>query len=536
MGLVPRPARVLLFATEDAQECHRDRLTAELQEIGVRTDVRTVPTGATPAEIDKIVEALVEAVPAESRVSLDITLGFRHLPLIYFATLAYLGAAKGVALTGIYYGAFEASDRGITPILDLTGLADIMRWLDALGTARATADYREVAKLIGAAVKPLLTGDAPAKQLLSDIGRNLTQFTARSRNGLPVESGIAAGCATRNLEAFLALTNVSSLARRGAASLREDLNRYALSTPGPLAKETLLLDRAELDRQLAIVGGYCERHDVLLASLVLRETIVSAYIFKHGDCRNWLEAKNRMGAERALSAASYRLQQGIASEADRRWGDLLQEVGSARNAYAHAGMRPMRVEPENPGDVARVRNAATKLWEVIDSQDIGPVGGIGVGRIAIVPLGLSPGVVYTLLCGAWIHGEAPRPDALLCVCSENSRRLLDEAIDRSGSPRPSVVEPIVLRDPYAGVGEIEAHLKGDRLRSYTGVCAQYEEIVVCETGGTTLMGFLVERLAQACERLGLRVRRIAVIDKRSPEEQRAAPYVAGEIHDLPNEL
>jgi hypothetical protein len=42
----------------------------------------------------------------------------------------------------------------------------------------------------------------------------------------------------------------------------------------------------------------------------------------------------------------------------------------------------------------------------------------------------------------------------------------------------------------------------------------------------------VERIAAEAERFGARVRRIALVDARTPEEQRADPYVLGELVEL----
>lgn len=46
------------------------------------------------------------------------------------------------------------------------------------------------------------------------------------------------------------------------------------------------------------------------------------------------------------------------------------------------------------------------------------------------------------------------------------------------------------------------------------------------------MQWLVESMAERAARLGTAVRRIALVDRRSPEEQRTRPYVRGEVVEL----
>ena len=52
------------------------------------------------------------------------------------------------------------------------------------------------------------------------------------------------------------------------------------------------------------------------------------------------------------------------------------------------------------------------------------------------------------------------------------------------------------------------------------------------TGGTTLMGLLADRFAQRAQELGPQVHRFGLVDRRSPAEQAADPYQAGEPYWL----
>ena len=58
------------------------------------------------------------------------------------------------------------------------------------------------------------------------------------------------------------------------------------------------------------------------------------------------------------------------------------------------------------------------------------------------------------------------------------------------------------------------------------------EVLVNLTGGTTLMGLAVERIACQTRRLGRPVRRFGLIGRRPREQQLAHPFVAAEPYWL----
>lgn len=49
---------------------------------------------------------------------------------------------------------------------------------------------------------------------------------------------------------------------------------------------------------------------------------------------------------------------------------------------------------------------------------------------------------------------------------------------------------------------------------------QADEVVVNITGGTTAMQHIVQQIARYAEELGRLARRVALVDRRSPQEQR----------------
>jgi len=153
--LAPGPDKVLLAATEKARERYWERLRSEWPEDGPELERIEIPEASGKEEFWTIFSRLNEAAPDGATVSLDITHSFRHLPMLGFAVLHYLREVRGVAVGGIYYGAYEA-DNASPPIFDLTEFLEVNAWADALGDVRKHGSTERLRGMIAAEVRPVL--------------------------------------------------------------------------------------------------------------------------------------------------------------------------------------------------------------------------------------------------------------------------------------------------------------------------------------------------------------------------------------------
>jgi hypothetical protein len=119
-----------------------------------------------------------------------------------------------------------------------------------------------------------------------------------------------------------------------------------------------------------------------------------------------------------------------------------------------------------------------------------------------------------------------RPDHLLVVTSSTARQRLSEVLEQAGyAALPNTV--IEMVDAYGGFDE--SRQINDRV---AGLLVKATEAVINLTGGTTAMHYMVERIAGTAQRLGVRTRTIAVVDRRPLSEQQAQPYSLGELVDV----
>lgn len=105
-----------------------------------------IPFGRDEAEQRAILDAIAQAAPG-GRVSLDLTHGFRHLPMLGLLS-AFVLDGLGRQVAGLYYGALDMSANGVAPVLRLDGLIAVQRWVDALASFEASGDYGLFAPLL----------------------------------------------------------------------------------------------------------------------------------------------------------------------------------------------------------------------------------------------------------------------------------------------------------------------------------------------------------------------------------------------------
>jgi CRISPR-associated DxTHG motif protein len=84
---------------------------------------------------------MVSAVPKDSDVSLDLTHGLRHLPMLGFSCALCLRSTINVKIKEIYSGALDMRQNEITPVLKLTGLMKISEWFGAVQCFNRSHDY-----------------------------------------------------------------------------------------------------------------------------------------------------------------------------------------------------------------------------------------------------------------------------------------------------------------------------------------------------------------------------------------------------------
>lgn len=142
----------LIDAVKDECVTHemlRESETRLSQQLGIPVECLLIGYARDDSEQADLLHRLADVVPRRERVSLDVTHGFRHLPMLALVAARYLGKVRDVEIANIYYGAFDMRDaQNEVPVVRLKGLLTMLDWVDALATYEKDGDYGVFANLL----------------------------------------------------------------------------------------------------------------------------------------------------------------------------------------------------------------------------------------------------------------------------------------------------------------------------------------------------------------------------------------------------
>ncbi len=151
-GLSDQDHLALLDATEHklVDQALLDRVIAARENtIGPELRLEIIPYCRTQAEQVQLLGAMARHVPPDSAVSLDVTHGFRHLPMLALISALHLRMVRRAEIRGFHYGAYDP-DTGEASVFELGGLLHIADWLNALHAFDKDGDYGVFADLLEA--------------------------------------------------------------------------------------------------------------------------------------------------------------------------------------------------------------------------------------------------------------------------------------------------------------------------------------------------------------------------------------------------
>ncbi len=518
-----KPDEVIALCTPQAIERTWPALKTSL---GLRCPAQCVEIslGHEPEDINEFLRAMIEAVPhgPDVHLILDLTHGFRHLPMLMYTAALYLSALQGVKLDGVYYGMLGREDPA--PFIDLRPLLELPSWFHAVRVLKRTGSGRPIADLLCTRGR---------RQHADTLARQLRAASEAYLAGLPLELGRTA----QRLVDGCGCELVRTLRKEHRLPLADQLHGQIVDWLMPFKFESDMgkqgwkrgveLNREELERQARLVDDLLERGHIPAALGLMNEWLVSWLLWRRGETDDWLDyRKTRLPAGRRLTAL-----EAVAHDPDlkdtlspeqRKLGEFRRKLGELRNAYHHHGMRR---EDLSAAPVADKLKQVCKYWQrvlrAVPQLDV-QFGGVGSGSLLVSPIGMRPGVLFSAIRIAEQAAGSPLAGCLV-ICSSDSAKSIAEAARRAGHPDPQWAKHIPLQDAFGGTGELD-----DLTRAVRRDLLCVDQVFVNVTGGTTLMGILAERIANEARELGRVVWRFGLIDRRPQAEQEADPYQVGE--------
>ena len=516
-----RPDRVVALCTSEAKRESWPLLERALRG---KCNVESVDVMAADSHVgvddylQQIIAALSGSDAANLSLSVDVTHGFRHWSFLTYVGVLYLAALRGVRLRGAYYALLRRDEP--SPFLDLRPLLELPRWTHALEVLRDTGSTLPLADMLSL---------GPDNKEARDMGRDLSRIAEGYLSGIPIELGRQAGLfreqKRKPFRRRLARDHRLPLADEVAGRLDDLLKPLAMDSPtsGDGWKSQVPLSRSELERQARFIDGLLRHGNTAAALGLMNEWTVSWAVWRLGRHNKWLDRPVRLRAGSLLGTiAEVRDLEDILTGEQRSLGCFWRELSELRNAYHHHGMRRQVVVGDR--QLGTKMDGVRAFWEgtLRSCPEISLLLGESRGGAVLVsPIGKGPGVLFSALQICQAHNGGSKPALCLVICSKETEGFIGEVAQRAGYSGD--IESLRLSDPYGGLPEIKRLAQASR-RHFIGA----DDVLVNVTGGTTLMGLTAEALANAARKLACSVRRFGLIDRRSPERQRADPYKSGD--------
>lgn len=522
---VPWPTRVIVLVTPEVQKDTLPGFEAELLELAAcgwpsAPAIHAVAIDA-PTEVNGLWQqfhGVTEVLDGVSDLVMDVTHGFRSLPLIYWAAAHYRRALDdGMTVHHVYYAALEAAPQdGPVPFVDLTPLVSLPEWSYAVRAWNHNGRLGPLRDLVQKSKAP-----QGRERSRSQLASRLNDVALFWDNGLPLDVEIKATGVVRRLRELKELLPDDPLASKLLRqTLLDTLTPWELSLPGDVVgepkKADLVLDEEELRRELKMAERYLEMDALAFAVGIAREWIINYVLWSTGQASKWLNPGKRetvgnlLARGEALRAQYPHRLSSMAIAVVIQW----EEVRQLRNGLAHHGFRDKGLDLD--------RRSVTRLladfagW--LDREPFSlPSGG---GRVLLTALGMNPGALYTVL-------QKIGPfDGVVVVSSAQTEGELATCRTRVPNAPPAARWQQQVVDPYVPDRE------GTDAACIAQLLVDADEVVVNLTGGTTVMQFTVMRVADIVRRWQVPVHTYAALDRRSPAEQRDNPWVVGELVQL----
>lgn len=240
--------------TSEMLHIHEQRLTEKL---GIPVQCLLISYARDEAEQTAILTDLAASLQPGEKVILDVTHGFRHLPMLALVAARYLARVRGVQVQEVYYGALEMTDptTGHTPVLRLSAMLHMLDWVEALAVYEKSGNYDMFA--------PLLQNDGMEESRAA----MLTDAAYFERNGNPVQAKEKLTGAHKHVR-----DHQGPLGQLFKATLSEHIGWFRQGS--------------RADWELALADRYLARQDYLRALTYLYEGYVSRTTEKFGGDMN----------------------------------------------------------------------------------------------------------------------------------------------------------------------------------------------------------------------------------------------------------
>ena len=134
-----------IVVTRKSYEAHFSSLKKQLQQCRGKIETILLEEEMNNGGQWKWFEAIFRKIEQNDRLSVDLTHGYRSIPIIFSTAVNFLQKTKNIELAHVFYGAFEEKQE-VTPLINMNAFFDVNVWADGVTTLTNNADASGIAR------------------------------------------------------------------------------------------------------------------------------------------------------------------------------------------------------------------------------------------------------------------------------------------------------------------------------------------------------------------------------------------------------
>ena len=155
-----KPDKIYIVGTEQSRWELADKSIKDYEKV-------VIPFGTNHQEFWKMFEILSKLDVENKDIYMDLTHGFRSIPLFISTVMNFFEKVKNAKIKGVYYGMFEVKT-DVKPVVDMLPILEMNKWIEGYTLYREYGDSRKMADLIEEKYKQIPTEE---KRNYQNLGR-----------------------------------------------------------------------------------------------------------------------------------------------------------------------------------------------------------------------------------------------------------------------------------------------------------------------------------------------------------------------------
>lgn len=255
--------RFIVVLTQKSKQAHLGSLSRQLRVLGAEpVEPLEIEEDMSPQGQWDWFERILACIEPYDRITIDLTHGFRSVPIVFSTAINFLQKARRVYLEAVYYGVFQKTEQ-VSDVIDMREFYLINEWAEGVSRLVEDADVRRLAELA------VQAPDFQAAELNKpELINAFEELTHTIRNVDIHNVGPQA-----NEAITLVRREMEAASRTGRILLNLVVEKFiSVTTEEPLSGN---YDRNYFDLQLKIIRMLLEHKLYMQAYTVMREFIGS---------------------------------------------------------------------------------------------------------------------------------------------------------------------------------------------------------------------------------------------------------------------